>query len=155
MFLTRVPCRIRRALAVAVVASPAGCAGSDGTETERYADKLQVPGFTQVKAGYSDGARRSYVGPAGTAVPTVTGPGLGRDRGSTDWSYSIFSFLAIGHGSDPGTGRCQVTVFEVEDPQKAVSYLGSALSERQRAQVRAGASRVLQVETLCDAQADR
>ncbi|RLP94036.1 hypothetical protein [Micromonospora sp. CV4] len=155
MFLTSVPRRAGYAVtATLLVVAVVGCSG-DGNETQRYADRIRVEGFTLVKTTYADGEGLSYVGPAGDGVPAVTAPGLTLSSGGTDLSYLFYDYLATGQGTDSGTGTCRVTVYEIRDRTKAVDYLGDDLSSNQQQMVRQGTSRIVQIDVLCDAQADK
>ncbi|MEU5784690.1 hypothetical protein [Micromonospora lupini] len=154
VFLTSVPRRVGYAVTATLLAGTvAGC--GDGNETQRYADRVRVEGFTLVKTAYANGEGRSYLGPAGDGVPTVTAPGLTLTRGGTDLSYLFYDYLATGQGTDSDTGTCQVTVYEIRDRSKAVDYLDDDLNSSQQQSVRQGTSRIVQIDVLCDAQADR
>ncbi|MEU0546440.1 hypothetical protein [Micromonospora sp. NPDC005979] len=154
MFLTSVPrTTLLTVTATLLAAIMAGC--GDGNETQRYADRVRVEGFTLVKAAYSNGEGRSYLGPAGEGVPTVTAPGLTLTSGGTDTSYLFYDHLATGQGTDPDTGACQVTVYEIRDRAKAVDYLDDDLNDSQQRAVREGRSRIVHIDVLCDAQADK
>ncbi|MGV9214162.1 hypothetical protein ACTFTM_20085 [Micromonospora sp. RB23] len=138
--------------ATLLAAITAGC--GDGNETQRYADRVRVEGFTLVRAAYSNGEGRSYLGPAGEGTPTVTAPGLTLTSGGTDTSYLFYDYLATGRGTASDTGTCSVTVYEIRDRAKAVDYLDDDLNSSQRRAVRDGTSRIVHLDVLCDAQAD-
>ncbi|MFG1884691.1 hypothetical protein [Micromonospora sp. NPDC049102] len=154
MFLTSVPCRgLTAVTAVLLTVGAAGC--GDGNETERYADRVRVDGFTLVKTAYANGEGRSYLGPAGEGAPPVTAPGLTLTSGGTDTSYLFYDYLATGQGTDSDTGTCSVTVYEIRDRAKAVDYLDDDLISSQQQAVRDGTSRIVHLDVLCDAQADK
>ncbi|MBM0275502.1 hypothetical protein [Micromonospora tarensis] len=156
MFLTSAPRRALYAATAALLAvAGAGCGHGDGNETQRYADRVRVAGFTLVKTAYANGEGRSYLGPAGSGAPTVTAPGLTLTSGGPDLSYLFYDYLASGEGTDSDTGACQVMVYEIRDRTKAVDYLGGDLDESQQQAVREGTSRIVQIDVLCDAQADK
>ncbi|MEV4823276.1 hypothetical protein [Micromonospora sp. NPDC049274] len=154
MFLTLVRRRARYAVTATLLTVAASGCGHDGNETQRYADRIRVEGFTLVKTAYANGEGRSYLGPAGGGVPAVTAPGLTLSAGGTDLSYLFFDYLAAGEGTDSDTGSCRVTVYEIRDRTKAVGYLDDDLTRSQQQSVREGTSRVVHIDVLCDAQAD-
>ncbi|MFG1653361.1 hypothetical protein ACGFIE_25865 [Micromonospora sp. NPDC049275] len=154
MFPTSVRRRARFAVTAALLTVAASGCGYDGNETQRYADRIRVEGFTLVKTAYANGEGRSYLGPAGDATPAVTAPGLTLSAGGTDLSYPFYDYLATGEGTDSDTGSCRVTVYEIRDRPKAVGYLDDHLTRSQQQSVREGTARVLHIDVLCDAQAD-
>jgi hypothetical protein len=155
VFLTSASRRTLFALTATLLAVSAAAGCGDGNETQRYADRVRVEGFTLVKSAYSNGEGRSYLGPAGEGAPPVTAPGLTLSPGGTDTSYLFYDYLAYGQGTDPDTGTCSVTVYEIRDRAKAVDYLDDDLNSSQQQAVRDGTSRVVHLDVLCDAQADK
>jgi hypothetical protein len=128
------------------------------TASERYRDTVKATDLSLIKTDFGkDGATALYIGsPAVDLLSNITGPGLVLSRDSRDFSFANLIYVGSGYGTSLEGNRCLVIVYRVRSGPGDIDYAGRRnLTEDQIAGLERGELALVEVGTLCDADADR